>query len=539
MDNLPAKEANFQSAPHQNTQETKEDQLDTEPPDATAPPHQHGPDLNPVNKDGQSIVHAAAASDDVPGLQRIMGLKTFDVDEPDIMGQTPLLLAALKGHVAAVRSLIQAHGADPERRDNKGRTALMCAIDGCIDDPVRFQIRTSVGDPDNNVSVALIEEFKVNVNSQDYAGITPLIKAVRGRYRLNSRPLIFQTHYEQIIRMLLKAGAAVDHVDKTGRTALSYAAEIGSECVVQLLLEYGACKDRRDATERAIRNGHLKAMDRLLQDGEQQQQEEGRVSEAYLDMARFHHAIATGDVGELTSLIQKGVDVKSIWADPEDLLSRVMRSGHVDVFRLLLADGILATRTTMTRGGCQGISSLYTLAGKAESPEFLRLLLEFDTENANKCSCVILSYTSTERVQWLLDAGFDVNGLCGRMATLGVAAARAGIDIVMLLLDRGANPNYSDSEGQTALHANWKDLSVGRLLVQRGADLEVKDQEGKTPLAVSIEGGRLKQTEILLELGADPHNVSLERLLCPWQIKPASFLAAKELVRSARQQRGA
>jgi ankyrin repeat protein len=51
---------------------------------------------------------------------------------------------------------------------------------------------------------------------------------------------------EELVSLLLQAGADVDQVDPWGRTALHLAAEEGSEKSVTLLLEAGADPDRVD-----------------------------------------------------------------------------------------------------------------------------------------------------------------------------------------------------------------------------------------------------------------------------------------------------
>ena len=63
-----------------------------------------------------------------------------------------------------------------------------------------------------------------------------------------------------------------------------------------------------------------------------------------------------------------------------------------------------------------------------------------------------------------------------------------------MCLDRGADVNAVNDNGQTALHlAVEQSDDVIRLLVARGARLDIKDRQGRTPLDLALgeaPGGR-------------------------------------------------
>ena len=91
------------------------------------------------------------------------------------------------------------------------------------------------------------------------------------------------------------------------------------------------------------------------------------------------------------------------------------------------------------------------------------------------------------KVTVLLDSGVDVNGRTdsGSFA-LNNAAVENEIEVMQILLDRGADPNVQNSQGDTPLicatkYAGGKAGTV-QILVEAGTDLAIKDAKGNTAL---------------------------------------------------------
>ena len=79
--------------------------------------------------------------------------------------------------------------------------------------------------------------------------------------------------------------------------------------------------------------------------------------------------------------------------------------------------------------------------------------------------------------------------------------------IIELLLERGADPNFSNIEGFTPLmHASMvNEKEIVNLLLNNGADLNLKDDDGNTALIYAIESYNSEFIiELLLNNGADP-----------------------------------
>jgi ankyrin repeat protein len=86
---------------------------------------------------------------------------------------------------------------------------------------------------------------------------------------------------------------------------------------------------------------------------------------------------------------------------------------------------------------------------------------------------------------------------------LHVAAAVPGRDIecAQLLLRSGAQPNVTQTDGQTALHiaARSGNSEMVKLLLAEGADPRLKSNNGETPLHVAAKNCSYKVAELILE----------------------------------------
>lgn len=92
--------------------------------------------------------------------------------------------------------------------------------------------------------------------------------------------------------------------------------------------------------------------------------------------------------------------------------------------------------------------------------------------------------------------------------TVLINAAFCGrIDVVHLMLSRGANINAADSNGFTALHAavQEQNISMIEMLLANGADIHARNAFGNNVLMLPKNDCPEKIWKILLANGADPH----------------------------------
>ena len=96
------------------------------------------------------------------------------------------------------------------------------------------------------------------------------------------------------------------------------------------------------------------------------------------------------------------------------------------------------------------------------------------------------------QVTALLDGGTDVNGRTKSDSyALNNAAVENEVEVIRILLLRGADPNVQNSQGDTPLicatkYAGGKATTV-KLLTDAGTDLLVQDNKGKTALDYAKE----------------------------------------------------
>jgi ankyrin repeat protein len=64
------------------------------------------------------------------------------------------------------------------------------------------------------------------------------------------------------------------------------------------------------------------------------------------------------------------------------------------------------------------------------------------------------------------------------------------VEVVRMILERGADPTVQDKDGRTPLHeaSLWGHVEVVRMILERGADPTVQDKDGRTPLHLASLG---------------------------------------------------
>lgn len=225
---------------------------------------------------GQTCLFYATLSGDVQLIDWLLSNTAVDVNGTDNLNQTALFVAAAKGHLASVQSLLQ-RGANPNHEDSQGQTPLSYACG-------RGRI---------SAARAIAGQPGVSVDHRDRHGTTPLqMAAAKGQLEVvrwlvqdcaakvdTSLPLSMDSplhaaakhgHLDCVIWLVEKAGARIEpRVPEgdwpAGNNVLAQAAGAGHIDTVRWLFTH--CKFRDDSLEvalcKACSRGHLPVV-RLL-----------------------------------------------------------------------------------------------------------------------------------------------------------------------------------------------------------------------------------------------------------------------------------
>ncbi|HEV6966425.1 ankyrin repeat domain-containing protein [Roseateles sp.] len=148
-----------------------------------------GVDPNQPDSRGRKALFIAVRENSLRALDNLLASPLTHVDEPNDKGETPLMIAAIRGSLPAVKALVK-HGAAINR---EGWTPLHYACSG----------------PDNGVAAWLIEHG-ADINARSENGTTPLMMAAR-------------YGNGDLVPMLLKAGAEPRAANEQELTAADFA----------------------------------------------------------------------------------------------------------------------------------------------------------------------------------------------------------------------------------------------------------------------------------------------------------------------------
>jgi ankyrin repeat protein len=189
---------------------------------------------------GRTALHEAVARRDEAMTETLLEAGA-PADPPDVLGLTPLLLAAQSGHVGLVRRLLAA-GANPKAVDADKTGALSAAVAsgkvGCVEVLLQAGVKLPGGKKHNLLAraakrgnaaiVEVLARAGAPVDAPDQFGNTPLIETA-------------EAGHVAVVQRLIALGADVNHRNNHGETALIRGATLGVS-----VMQYEAVRKRDD-----------------------------------------------------------------------------------------------------------------------------------------------------------------------------------------------------------------------------------------------------------------------------------------------------
>ncbi len=344
--------------------------------------------------------------------------------------------------------------------------------------------------------------------------------------------------HADVAGLLIKGGAKAGAANRYGVPPLSLACENGGEAVVRLLLEAGADADTtlsggESALMTASRTGRVGPVKALLARGARVDAKDGKGQTALMWAAAEGYAA----VAEL--LLGAGADARARLKSGFTPLLFAVRNGRAEVVRLLLQAGVAPGEAIETKVRGRGMAGDGTSAllmavenGHFElALELVRAGADPNDRRSGYSPLHALTWvrkphrgdgqdgqpapqgsgrlTSLEFVRALMKHEADVNlplakaeSGQGRLSTGGatpllLAARRADLPYIKLLVELGADPLRPNKDGSTPLmaaagigtlapteEAGTEDeaLEAARYLLAAGADVNAVDKNGETAM---------------------------------------------------------
>ena len=370
--------------------------------------------------------------------------------------QELLIAAAAKGDEEEVSSLL-AKGVDPNGVNERGQTALMeAASRGHTGTMLLLIPHTNLEacDQHGNTALRLASNAAVHhpYHSPFWDACHLLVEAGASfnfslyESRISLLHICADVNKLSLVNLLLAKGANANYMDSAGDTALHSAVREGHLKIVKRLIPHTnldlAARDSAKPLETAAARGHWKICKLLIEAG------------ASIDPDVVFYFVDGNQPDLLQSALEKGFDCNSTNYDGQTPLIRAIELRRLQIAQLLIPHTNLDIRCGLTALESAALSGHDNI------------------------------------VCQLLEAGASPAAEPNQDSILHFLAHKNKPDLIQLALEKGANPNHVNNNGETALMvaACWGIVETTQLLIQH-TNLEVVNNYGETALRQAVRYG--------------------------------------------------
>ncbi|MDR1139111.1 MAG: ankyrin repeat domain-containing protein [Rickettsiales bacterium] len=216
----------------------------------------------------------------------------------------------------------------------------------------------------------------------------------------------------------------------------------------------------------------------------------------------LHHAVHSGDIDLVKSLISRGADLSiTNYCAKDTPVSHTFKRGPVKLVRYFVEVLGIDPMTADERG-----LTLFGQAVVGGNLDIIKYLMNrkgstYDGNNLLEIAILCGHLGVVGYLVWEKEVNVNFAGENGWTPLL-YAVERDELDMAWYLIEMGADVNATTEDGTTALHiaAEGCNLEMVECLVENGANINAKDKEGKTPLSLVTPGEDV--AEYLISFGA-------------------------------------
>jgi ankyrin repeat protein len=431
-----------------------------------------------ANAEQQIALHEAAERGDLARIEELIQSKYARIDALNGRCETPLIIAARSGHRNIADCLLKA-GANLEMRDYHGHTPILAATRSSHPKMVELLL-TAGANLHEQGSVSSIDlSYRVDQTPYEASKRRLLYDKFLSdkEYRHGVTALMLSADLDDLssATLLLKAGASVWEADYGGRTALEYAVMSDSLRVAKIILEHYTAPMVSSILHDVLRKAFARrcsAMVALLLDFGAKQPYDPQ-------------QILDGEISSLTraAYSRKGFDMRK----PQYTAYKRFEI----TARFLLGAGVDIQRQTLIDAKSHAID------------------INFSNEMGYTPLIRACLYGDLSLVKLYLKLGANPNAIKERSLSPLYEACHArkpGEDMIKELLNHGADVNYQDKYGRTALFAVRPaapgSASLISLLIKAGANVHHRSHKGQTPMFLAAKKHAVEVIELYLRYGA-------------------------------------